>query len=113
MADRSKHPDSIEVIFENEGDFQAYYAAQAWLQSRGFSCGRGQRGAPNGILFGEYEISKWKNLSFSQRQMCDGVLVGDHRHGPISVVIYGDARDGALAAARADLSNKPNGGVYD
>ncbi|WP_206078656.1 hypothetical protein [Allomesorhizobium camelthorni] len=57
-----------------------------------------QRGAPRGILFGLYDIAKWKNLSSADRRALHGVMTGDMRNGPVSVEIFHIAPDEAKAA---------------
>lgn len=45
-----------------------------WLGARGFSVGRMQRDDPRGILRGDYDIQKWRNLDGEHRRRLDGVL---------------------------------------
>lgn len=49
-------------------------AAEQALLNAGFSIGRKQRGAPRGVLFGQYDIQKWRNLGLSHRQSLDGIV---------------------------------------
>lgn len=62
-------------IFEGEGVFTAMNAAKAWLASMGFSVGRLQARSPSGILFGAYDISKWRNLSPADRAALHGQMI--------------------------------------
>lgn len=81
----------METLFRKEfvgADFAAIRAAEDWLEDRGFSCGRGQRGAPRGILFGEWDIQKWRNLNERERSELHGQIVGDSRDGPVAVEIF-------------------------
>jgi hypothetical protein len=91
---------AFQKVFTGPGAFEAYYDAQDWLKARGFSCGSGQRGAPSGLLFGDFTIAKWKNLTLAQRLGCHGELTGDHRHGPVTVTLFRHAPQDAIAAAR-------------
>ncbi len=90
---------AVKLMFVETGEFKAYYAAQDWLRGRGFSCGQGQRGAPSGILFGDFTISKWKNMTVAQQRQLHGELTGDHREGPVVVTIFADAPEDAVRAA--------------
>jgi hypothetical protein len=69
--------------FEGARDFDALHAAQAWLTGQGYSFGRTQRGAAIGVLLGDVDIQKWRNLNRAERETLDGFLTGDFRHGPV------------------------------
>jgi len=84
--------------FTGEDDFQASYAAADWLEARGFSVASSQRGAPRGILFGDFIIAKWRNLSAREKADLHGVMTGDGRRGPITVTLYAHAPEAAQAA---------------
>lgn len=71
--------------FAQAGEFQAYHAACRWLEARGISHGRMQGPAPIGLLAGECDIAKWRNLSPSERECLDGLMTGDFRSGPVLV----------------------------
>lgn len=81
----------IEEIFSEAGDFRAMCAAEAWCDSRGISVGACQRGAARGLMYGDHDIAKWRNLDQSDRDALDGVMTGDMRHGPVRVWIVGPA----------------------
>jgi hypothetical protein len=72
----------------NGGDFSACAAAERALERAGFSLGRMQRGDPRGILFGDYDIAKWRNLSARDREELHGVMTGSMRDGPVELTIY-------------------------
>lgn len=74
-----------ELTFDQAGDFAAYHAAERWLSDRGFSLGHMQRGAPCGIMRGDWDIQKWRNLSNQDRRELDGTLSGDFRNGPVVI----------------------------
>lgn len=95
----------VVLTFSQEGEWEAYHAAQAWLKAGGFSWGQGQRGAPCGILFGDIIIAKWKNLTLAERRGCHGELTGDHRNGPVTVTIFADAPPEAVRAAQANCKH--------
>lgn len=78
-------------VFENAGDFAALSAAESWLNSQGISHGSIQRGAPTGLLCGNFEIAKWRNLSQQERDELDGTMTGDFRNGPVIIELKGAA----------------------
>lgn len=97
------HPQSIPAIrltFTDTGDFVAARRAERFLEEAGFSVGHGQRGAPCGILFGLYDIQKWRNLNERERAALHGIMTGDGRNGPIFVEIFDSAPDAAKVALR-------------
>lgn len=68
-------------------DFADEHAAEHWLAEHGYSVGRGQRGSPRGILFGDFDIQKWRNLRTWERAGLDGQMVGG-RGGPVTITIW-------------------------
>lgn len=86
--------------FEGSSDFEALRAAETHLRARGFSYGSSERGAPTGVMYGEFDISKWRNLSAEDRKSLDGaILAGDHRNGPVVIVIQNEKVAGKFNAA--------------
>ena len=82
------------LVFNESGDFAALNAAQAWCRDHGISYGSLQRDDPVGLMVGDYDIAKWRNLSASDRAQLDGTLTGDKRNGPVTIQLT----DAALAA---------------
>ena len=76
-----------EIVFDQIGAFAANDAAEAWCREQRISVGRMQRGAPRGLLRGDYDIAKWRNLSTAERNALDGTMRGDFRNGPVIVRI--------------------------
>jgi len=60
-------------------EFPTDAAAERALAKAGFSLGTNQRSDPRGIMFGDWNISKWRNLSAADRRDLHGVF---QRHGP-------------------------------
>ena len=60
-------------------------AAQDALTKCGFSLGRLQRAAPRGILHGDWDIAKWRNLSQTDIDGLDGIYTRQHRDGPVTL----------------------------
>jgi len=78
----------FEVIFNQEGDFEALYAAKAWCRSNNISYGSTCRDEPIGLMHGDYYVAKWKNLTAKERRTVDGVILGDKRNGPLTIKMY-------------------------
>lgn len=64
---------SIRVTFSTDDK-----AVRA-LEAAGFSVGRMQAGSPRGVMFGDFDIQKWRNLRPGDKDSLDGHLC---RHGP-------------------------------
>lgn len=77
----------ITETFTQAGDFEASRAAEAWCAERGISVGHAERGSPRGLLYGEFDIAKWRNLSTRERCELHGQITGDMRNGPVTVEI--------------------------
>ena len=59
-----QHEEDVRIEFNQEGTFQAMYAAEAWCREKGISFGQSCATGPTGLLFGQYEwIAKWRNLT--------------------------------------------------
>lgn len=86
----------ISLQFNEPGEFCALRKAEQFLLDHGFSVGPGCAGEPAGIMFGDYGIAKWRNLTGDQREQCHGILTGDRRDGPVTVTIFDHAPHKAL-----------------
>lgn len=87
-------------------DFATMREAEDYLKARGFSVGRMQGPAPRGILFGNVDIQKWRNLDSADRAALHGWII---RYGTVPpygerahITIYEHAPDEAHAAIRAE-----------
>lgn len=93
---------SFIKTFEKRDDFGAMYDAEEWLRQRGFSVGSPCRGYPRGILHGDYQIAKWRNLDRSEIIALHGVMRGnargEFRGSAVTVEIFDDAPADAIAA---------------
>jgi hypothetical protein len=98
-------PKPLTFTFTGVDDFEAMYQAEAVLVDRGFSVGRNQRGDPRGILYGDYDIQKWRNLNSKERAALHGQITGPMRSGPVTVTIFAvapeEAREAIIAAKPA------------
>ena len=78
----------MKKIFTEEGTFKAFNAATKWCKDNGFSVGSMQRDAPIGLMRGDYQISKWRNLRKQEIYELDGKITGDKWNGPVWVEIF-------------------------
>lgn len=93
---------AFQRTFAQDDDFAATRAAEAFLSSRGFSVGRMQARSPTGILFGNYDIQKWRNLRAADRDALHGLMLGAGRAGPVTVYIYDNCPPDGLKALGVD-----------
>lgn len=78
-------------------DFGAQHAADKWLRDRGFSFGPSQDDGPQAIWFGDHSVSKWRNLSTSERLAAHGIMEG-RRAGAVHITLRAHAPAEAVAA---------------
>ncbi len=89
---------NLVKTFSQKGDFEAVTAAEDFLRVAGFSIGSSERGSPRAIMFGDYDISKWRHLDQRERDALHGQMTGDGRNGPLTVTIFESAPPGAKTA---------------
>ena len=75
-------------VFTGMSDFEASRAAEAWCAGHGISVGEMQGPAPRGLLVGDFDISKWRNMSRKQIGALHGQMTGDHRNGPVRITLF-------------------------
>lgn len=76
----------LPVTFHGDRDFEATRAAEQFLRDNECAYAPMQGGAPRGVMFdGDYLIAKWRNLTVAERKTCDAYMLGDGRHGPITI----------------------------
>jgi len=100
--------DDLSISFPTDAD------AQRALIEAGFSIGATQRSDPRGIIFGDFKIEKWRNLSTRDKAILHGTF---NRHGspgsPTTVNLrHGGAPNAALRKideAAASLSGASQG----
>ena len=79
-------------------DFESRRLAEKWCADHGFSVGRCQAGAPRGLLYGDFDIQKWRNLSMADRLALHGSMQGSMRNGPVTIrVVISVAERAGLA----------------
>jgi hypothetical protein len=90
MVTESPGGTRLVVRFSGDGrDFSATRDAEDWLRANGCSVGPMQADAPRAIMFGDYQIAKWRNLSGAEKAALDGLLEcapgTSPRNGPVIV----------------------------
>lgn len=60
---------------DNTDRFACENNAEKYLESKGYAVGRMQSGSPRGLMKGNYEIMKWRNLDSKDKDKLDGILV--------------------------------------
>ena len=58
----------------NDDEWNALESARTWLKENGYSYAPMCGPEPIGILFGDFEIAKWRNLSTVERKELDGII---------------------------------------
>jgi hypothetical protein len=81
----------VTETFSDKGDFAALDKAQRWCRERGISYGSMQRDEPIGLMVGDFDIAKWRNLSAKDRRELHGTITGDKRNGPVFVAVLQSA----------------------
>lgn len=106
-AARPPHPSdprargaAFTKLFDGAGgdDFFALHAAQYYLRQRGFSFGSSSIGLPVGVMYGRWQIAKWRNMSPREIVSLHGEIAGDFRCGPATLSIFWTAPAAAIAA---------------
>lgn len=77
----------MRIQFDEEGVFEALWAAEDWCNVNGYSYGPGCAKMPTGLMRGNHTIPKWRNLRQDQINLLDGVMTGDRRNGPVFIEI--------------------------
>lgn len=91
----------------DQGDFVAVRRAERLLEEHGFSVGHMQRGSSRGILFGDYDIQKWRNLNEAERAALHGILAGD-RSSNAQIEIWDRVPIEAVMALADALQGQPH-----
>ena len=77
-----------KIEFNLPGVFQALYAAQEWCVHNSISYGSLCGDQPVALMYGDYNIAKWKNLTPKEKRTVDGKMTGDMRNGPIFIEMF-------------------------
>lgn len=78
--------------FQVEGTFQSAYAAERWLNEKGYDGGSSSATQPTAFMKGNYYDyglpHKWKNFTKQQEKSVHACLQGDFREGPLTAYIF-------------------------
>jgi len=92
MSIKVNKPVVEQATFNNEGTFEAYWAALAWARAKGFEESSMSHPLPTALVKGSFEESdlpeKWKNFKPRHAEMVDGTITGDLREGPVTVKLF-------------------------
>ncbi|WP_208852691.1 hypothetical protein [Brucella tritici] len=91
----------------DEGDFVAVNRAERLLKKHGFSVGAMQKPEPRGIMHGDIDIQKWRNLNREEREALHGLMSGN-RSSQVSIEILDTAPIEPVRALADSLEGQPN-----
>lgn len=60
------------------------------LEDAGFAVGRNQASSPRGLMFGNYDVMKWRNLSQNDRDALHGRITPSGTFGAWAAIISHD-----------------------
>lgn len=78
-----------KLTFAKKGTFESVSAAEMWCEKNKWAVGSMQREAPRGMMKGDYDISKWRNLDPDEISALGGVMISDDfREGSVDILIF-------------------------
>jgi hypothetical protein len=77
------------VSFTGTDRFEAYNKAAAFCRRAGFSIASTCKGDPTAIMFGDWLVAKWRNLSQFERAGVHGAIQGNRQTGPVTAILTG------------------------
>lgn len=94
------------TFFQSDGEeeWAAYHRAEKFLTDAGFSIGSMQRGFPTVAMFGDWDVSKWGNMTARERKDSHVYIEGARgtfRGGPIRVSVRSNCPAEAVQALSA------------
>ncbi len=95
---------AMEIVetFTGTEPFEAWYKATDWLREHGFSHGSMQGPSPVGVIHGDCDISKWRNLRKRDLAALDGMIcAGDKHMGPVRIALTPAGRAAIAGPAAA------------
>ena len=87
MENKEKHASQLQgkfwqdrkiehaVEFPASGTFEAFYAAESYLEELGYAVGSMCSREPIGFKHGDDRVAKWYNLSKEDKEQLDGVML--------------------------------------
>jgi len=81
---------TMTFLHEEGQPFSAYRKAEKYLKDAGYSIGRMAYPCPIGFKKGNYDISKWWNLTPEEQKSLDGIISfsEDFREGDVTIKFY-------------------------
>jgi len=96
------------LVFRGADRFEAYNKAAAFCRRTGFSIASTCGSDPTAIMFGDWRIAKWRNLSDLERAGVHGAIQGDRQTGPVTVILTGQCPlEGEIAFTAEALATYP------
>jgi len=82
----------MRVVYDDTEDFKAFRKAEQFAKANGMIVGSMARGMPIGLadenVYGY--VAKWYNMTSEERKDLLGVIMGDKRNGPVTVILFDD-----------------------
>ena len=84
----------MKVTFEGTESFEAMRKAERYAKGSGLVVGSMERDSPIGLADANRfrYVAKWGNLTAEDKTELSGVIVGEKRQGPVTVVLF-DEKD--------------------
>jgi len=77
------------IEFSDKGTWRALRSAESYVSKLGYEYGSLCYPMPLAFMMDRYNLpEKWKNMTAKERNNVDGVIIGDYREGPVSVIIF-------------------------
>lgn len=86
------------LVFDRRGPKAALADCVAFLQARGFTVGRWQKGVPCAVMFSDREMPRWSDIPPEDRLSLHGLIMGNAQHGPLVVKLTSSAPEAAHLA---------------
>jgi hypothetical protein len=87
-------PVAKRITFNEDGDFNSYYAANAHVKSEGHITGSMCGSEPIGFAPEDkfHYIAKWRNIDPADRKLVHGVIIQKEgfRNGPVEIIYFED-----------------------
>jgi hypothetical protein len=79
----------MKIVFEkNEEAFETIGKARSAATEYGCSYGSMCMDDPIALYKGDCDVSKWRHLSQQDKNEMDGVILGEKRNGPVTLIIF-------------------------
>ena len=84
----------MKVVFADKEDFKAIRKAEQFAKDNGMIVGSMASDMPMGLADADIYsyVAKWHNIPYEGKKLLSGVIIGEKRNGPVTVVLF-DAED--------------------